>query len=37
MTEAGKMGPNWYPISLVITAVPFTWLGGAIHRARGGR
>ena len=27
-----ELGPAWYPISLVITAVPFTWLGGVLHR-----
>lgn len=27
-----KMGPAWYPISLVVTALPFTWLGGVLHR-----
>jgi hypothetical protein len=26
------MGPAWYPISLVVTALPFTWLGGLLHR-----
>ena len=29
----GDLGPNWYPISLVVTAVPFTWLGG-MYRLR---
>lgn len=24
-----KLGPAWYPISLVITALPCAWLGGA--------
>ena len=28
------LGPAWYPISLVVTALPFTWLGGVLHRAR---
>jgi len=27
-----KMGPAWYPISLVVTALPFTWLGGVLPR-----
>ena len=27
-----KMSPAWYPISLVVTALPFTWLGGVLHR-----
>jgi hypothetical protein len=26
-------GPKWYPISLVVTAIPCTWLGGRL-RAR---
>ena len=25
-------GPDWYPISLVITALPCTWVGGRIGR-----
>jgi len=33
------LGPAWYPIALVLTAVPCAWLGGALHRTRdaGGR
>lgn len=27
-----KLGPAWYPIGLVVTALPCAWLGGAIHR-----
>ena len=32
------VGPSWYPIALVITALPCAWLGGALHRKlrRGG-
>jgi hypothetical protein len=26
------LGPAWYPVSIVITALPFTWLGGMLHR-----
>jgi hypothetical protein len=26
------LGPAWYPISLVVTAMPCAWLGGLIHR-----
>jgi len=26
------LGPTWYPISIVVTALPFTWLGGMLHR-----
>ena len=25
------LGPNWLPISLVITALPCAWLGGALY------
>ena len=32
--SAGNFGPNWYPISLVVTAVPFTWLGGVVRGIR---
>ena len=28
------LGPDWYPIALVLTALPCAWLGGALHRAR---
>jgi hypothetical protein len=27
-----NLSPAWYPIALVITAVPCTWLGGFIHQ-----
>ena len=30
---AADLGPNWYPISLVVTAMPCAWLGGVLHRA----
>jgi len=26
------LGPNWYPIALVITALPCAWIGGVLHR-----
>ncbi len=25
------MGPRWYPISLVVTALPAAWLGGKLR------
>lgn len=25
------LGPSWYPIALVITALPCAWLGGALY------
>jgi hypothetical protein len=30
------MGPHWYPIALVVTALPMAWIGGALHRPRAG-
>jgi hypothetical protein len=27
------LGPSWYPVGLVLTALPCAWLGGALHRA----
>ncbi len=27
-----KLGPAWYPIALVLTALPCAWLGGALYR-----
>jgi ethanolamine transporter EutH len=26
------LGPSWYPLALVVTALPCAWLGGALHR-----
>lgn len=26
------LGPSWYPIALVLTALPCAWLGGALNR-----
>jgi hypothetical protein len=26
------LGPSWYPIALVLTALPCAWLGGAVYR-----
>ena len=26
------LGPSWYPIALVVTALPCAWLGGVLHR-----
>src|ERR1700716_2457269 len=33
-TSGMDLGPSWYPIALVLTALPCAWLGGALHRAR---
>ena len=27
-----KLGPAWYPIALVVTALPCAWLGGVLQR-----
>ncbi|MDI1326030.1 MAG: hypothetical protein PSV23_04440 [Brevundimonas sp.] len=27
-----NLGPDWYPIALVVTAVPAVWLGGWVHQ-----
>lgn len=29
-----KLGPAWYPIALVVTALPCAWLGGVLDRPR---
>ena len=29
-----NLGPAWYPIALVLTALPCAWLGGALYRKR---
>jgi hypothetical protein len=28
------LGPAWYPIALVVTALPCAWLGGALYRKK---
>ena len=28
------LGPAWYPIALVITALPCAWLGGVLYQVR---
>jgi len=33
-TTPMDLGPAWYPIALVLTALPCAWLGGALHRGR---
>jgi hypothetical protein len=29
-----NLGPAWYPIALVLTALPCAWLGGVLYRVR---
>jgi len=31
------LGPSWYPVALVLTALPCAWLGGVLHRNFTGR
>jgi hypothetical protein len=28
------LGPSWYPVALVLTAVPCTWIGGVLWERR---
>lgn len=28
----GNLGPLWFPIALVLTALPCAWAGGLLHR-----
>jgi len=38
MATWGKgMGPAWYPLSLMVLAIPECWLGGKLFLARAGR
>lgn len=30
-----NLGPSWYPIALVVTALPCAWLGGLLDAVRG--
>jgi hypothetical protein len=32
--DAARYGPHWYPISLVVTALPAAWLGGKVYVIR---
>jgi len=27
-----NLGPAWYPIAIVVTALPNAWIGGVLHR-----
>jgi len=29
-----ELGPLWYPVAIVLAAVPGSWLGGALYRPR---
>jgi hypothetical protein len=31
-----EIGPDWYPISLLLTSFPLIWLGGVLQRHRAG-
>jgi hypothetical protein len=31
------LGPRWYPIALVVLAIPQSWAGGRIYEMRSGR
>jgi len=31
-TSGMDLGPRWFPIALVLTALPCAWLGGLLHR-----
>jgi hypothetical protein len=31
------LGPRWYPIALVVLAIPQCWIGGKIYMAQSGR
>lgn len=27
-----NFGPNWYPVALAVTALPYAWIGGLLER-----
>ena len=29
-----ELGPNWYPLALVVTALPCAWLGGKLYESK---
>jgi len=31
------LGPRWYPVALVVLAIPQCWVGGKIYEAQSGR
>jgi hypothetical protein len=31
------LSPDWYPIAIVVTALPCAWLGGVLYRAKQAR
>lgn len=33
-TSGMDLGPRWYPMALLLTALPCAWLGGVLHRIR---
>ena len=33
-TSGMDLGPRWFPIALVLTALPCAWFGGVLHRMR---
>jgi hypothetical protein len=34
ITTHTNLGPAWYPIALVVTALPCAWLGGALYQRK---
>jgi len=36
-TWSKGLGPHWYPIALVVLAVPQSWVGGKVYEARAQR
>ena len=35
--RTANLGPMWFPIALVLTAVPCAWLGGVLHARKAAR
>ncbi len=34
ITTHANLGPAWYPIALVVTALPCAWLGGVLYQRK---
>ncbi len=32
--RGARFGPHWYPIALIVLALPAAWIGGAVYAAR---
>jgi hypothetical protein len=36
-SRSAEFGPHWYPVTLVVLALPCAWLGGMLYERRARR